>query len=223
MDAYLAKPAMVSGAFPAFRFIVPSTESPTFSGVSGRASHITGGGIQPSRTIKIVDGKRNVEIDLDRRKSVNVAQNNRKPDYCPTPHPFFLLAESALPEGTPAHILETARSAFSCSIKRQTQNNYSTGVRHLRKCEELLGRPFSSPMQENEKLFYTSYLLSKGLRSETVQAYLTHVNFFELSQGVQNPDKTSKLGRQLVQGLANEQRNPIIAANEKTRLRISGN
>ena len=42
-----------------------------------------------------------------------------------------------------------------------------------------------------------------------------------MSKGVLDPVANSQLGKQLIQGLANAQRNPQAAANEKTRRPIT--
>ena len=73
--------------------------------------------------------------------------------------------------------------------------------------------------QTYKKYCYTSEL--QGLKSETVKAYLTHVNFYEMSKGVFDSVANSQLGKQLIQGLSNAQRDPRAAANEKTRRPIT--
>ena len=221
LDDYLTGPAFENASYPPLKFVFSSTADANFSKASGETDTLGCG--QSGRVVQIHSGKRKgVKIDLSARKKIKVACNTAKPDYSADPaHPFFILSNSALPQNTPQCLIDTARKAFSCSIKRQTQSNYVTGVNHLKKCEALCGRTFSSPMSEEDKLCYTSYLVSKGLKSESIQNYLTHIKFYELSMGVQNPVKGSQLNSQILQGLKNLQRNPREAVFAKTRRPIT--
>ena len=205
LEEYLKNPTFDTASYPALKFVYASSEDASFSRAPGEITAMISG--QSKRVLQIESGKRKgLRIDLDARKR-NATIKVAKPDYCSdAAHPYFVLSNSALPESTPQFLIDSARAAFSCSIKRQTQSNYVTGVNHMKKCEALCGRPFACPMTEEDKLCFTSYLLTKGLKSDTIQSYLTHIKFYELSMGVQNPVKGSELNKQLIQGLKNAQR-----------------
>ena len=119
----------------AFRFCVQSAEAPTFREIAGRS--LRDG--QPDK-LTITSGKRkNVEIDLDKRRKSVMNRPSAPGKYSKVPHPLFELSEEALPEGTPAEVIERAKRVFSCSVTRHSQQNYATAVRHLFDAEQKLG------------------------------------------------------------------------------------
>ena len=95
-------------------------------------------------TLTLNDDKRkNVQIDLRKRRKASTNVPSAPAKYSVNAHPLFELAQEALPEGTPGHILEQAKRVFSCSITRQSQQNYATAVRHLADAECSLGDTFN--------------------------------------------------------------------------------
>ena len=103
--------------------------------------------------------------------------------FSPNPHPFFRLSPSALPPGTPNIVLEQARAAFSCSISKNTQQNYATSVRHLKDAELAMGRNFSLPMTSQERAFFVAYMMGKGVKKDTINGYLSALRHYELALG----------------------------------------
>ena len=221
VDKYFEDPAPVTRLTPPFKFVLSSSSTALFDSNSGNNRELLINSGQSSGVLTINHGPRKgLTIDLARRKKSRAAPT-AEPDYSSKEHRLFSLSDAVFPSGTPGDIVEAGKKAFNCSIKRQTKDNYSTGVRHMKNCELLLGRPFSCPMSEEERIFYTSYLVSKGVKAETLQAYLSHVRFYQLSQGVTNPEGNSQLGNQMIKGLVNQQRNPLIDAAKKTRRPIT--
>ena len=148
LDAYLTNPTMAVQPCPPFKFVVASSERPAFA-TSGRSVRLDPSVGQSSGVVEIWGRKRKgFEIDVDRRRKV--ASATARPDYC------------QVPEDTQEEMVNAARSAFSCSIKRQTQSNYKVGVNYLKACERMVGRNFSNPLTEGEKFLFTTYLSSKG-------------------------------------------------------------
>ena len=160
--------------------------------------------------ITIRHGKRaDIVIDLQARAKKRPVNSNTGVDkYCPIPHPFFKLSESALPHGANPDMIKEAASLFSCSIAKRTQANYATAVRHLVKAEQEFGRKFSSPMIEEEKLFLMVYLLKRKLKKELVLNYLSAIKFYQMAQGNFNPADNSELALRLVTGAENRARDP---------------
>ena len=77
-------------------------------------------------------------------------------------------------------------------------------------------------MTNEEKSFYTTYLISTGVSKATISGYLTALRHFELASGVANPTKNSELSKQLMQGHENIQRNPAEAVTKKQRRPVTG-
>ena len=162
VSAYLAVPNHIPGPGPSMKFVVSSMADPTFSDDTGAVSELMQGS-QPSRSVLITRGKRKgFLLDLDERLPKKKLKNTADPDYCSKSHPYFTLEASALPVDTPEALLYSAQSAFSCSIKLKTQRNYASGVNHLVKCQEMVGRVFNFPLSQSDKLTFTSYLFSQA-------------------------------------------------------------
>ena len=142
--------------------------------------------------------------------------------YVTEPHPFFLLSTSALPPGSSDSLIAQARESFSCSIARNTQNSYATAVRHLKSAEQDLGRAFSVPMSEEERAYFTCFMIKKGVKKATIEGYLTALRHYELAQGAKMPASNSNLTRHLLTGHKHFQHNPKAALLHKQRRPITG-
>ena len=135
-----------------------------------------------------------------------------KGKYSRTPHPLLRLSKSALPAGCSKAEVEKAIALFSGAVTQGTQSNYATAVRHLGKAEKKYGRKFVLPMSEKDKTLFTVYLCGLGIRKVSVENYLSALQYYQMSQGVANPQGNSGLGRRLMKGGENLSRNPWLEA-----------
>ena len=205
----------------AFKFPVSSSEAPSFTKSSGISS--TDERLSESGNLVINSGKhKGVVLNIaNRRIKVNNA-SSAPSKFCKTPHPFFNLVSSALPEHTPEEYVSRAKESFSCSVSRNTMSNYATAVRHKLEAEAKLGRSFSLPMSNEERAFYTTFLIGKNVKKATIAGYLTAIRFYELSQGAQVPALNTELTKHLLKGHENLQRDPKKAVLDRQRRPITG-
>ena len=219
---YLDNPTSFTPPAPsnAFKFIVPSTETPSFTATSGMSSFVNDEDNDQLGPSPVNNKRRKFSLAL-RGNAINPP--TAPPKFSSTAHPYFELNKQALPPGTSTEIFNQARSAFSCSVSRNTQSNYATALRHLQKVESTLGRKFSLPMTDSEKAYFTVYMMGKGVKKATISGYLSALRFYEMSQGVQKPNPNSDLTKQLLTGHGNFMRDPMAALERKQRRPITGN
>ena len=220
LEIYLSNPKGTYGGAPsnAFRFPVASSSAPPFSKPTGRLENNNGPQSQLGMLTFNYGKRKGVTIDLDqRRKEGRVNSSSADSKFSPKSHPFFLLSPDALPPGTPAIVLEQARAAFSCSVTMNTQQNYATSVRHLKDAEVAMGRKFSLPMTSQERAFFVSHMIGKGLKKSTINGYLSALRHYELASGAPHPAENSELTKHLLVGHDNSQRDPRVAVMEKQR------
>ena len=132
------------------------------------------------------------------------------------------MSVNALPVGTPESVVNRAKAVFSCSLSKNTQNNYATAIRHLYSAEAKLGRKFSIPMTEAERTYFTLFLIERGVKRATISGYLSALKHYELSKGVPKPSENSSLVKHLLTGHENLQRDPGRAILQKQRRPITG-
>ena len=77
-------------------------------------------------------------------------------------------------------------------------------------------------MTDEERNFYTTYLICTGVSKATISGYLTALRHYELASGVANPTKNSELSKQLMKGHENVPRNPSEAVTKKQRQPVTG-
>ena len=219
---YLNEPKRVFGTQPPFKLVIWSQAEPVFQNVTGECGLAS---TSQSGIIKINGGKRaGLVIDLKAReanKRSNKSTGRNK--YSTVPHPLFRLDSTALPPGCTPDMVETATSLFSCAVTRKTQCNYATAVRHLLNAETLFGRKFSSPMTEQERIYYTVFLLRRNIKKQTAANYLSAIQFYQMSKGETNPRGNSELGKRLVVGSENLNRDPHLASAGRERRPITAN
>ena len=129
VDSYLDNPR---GVYPpiiagAFKFPVASSSSPVFAKSSGSSSDDLPKFYGQSGKLTINSGKRmGLVIEVGKRRTGSNS-HTAPSKFCTEAHPYFDLVSSALPPGTPSDIILQAKKSFSCSVSRNTQQNYATG------------------------------------------------------------------------------------------------
>ena len=77
-------------------------------------------------------------------------------------------------------------------------------------------------MTSEERAFFTTYMIGKGVTKATIAGYLSALRHFELSRGVSAPTQNSELTKNLLTGLGNIQRDPKTDAFKKQCRPITG-
>ena len=131
------------------------------------------------------------------------------------------LSLTALPADAPEHLKMVASQMFNASIAEGTSKAYSSAAAHVARLEAELGRQFQWPLSAQDSNLLLVYLLSKGLKPNTVKSYLAGVRRLTLSHGVSSPPPQSDLSKSILKGYENISRNPIQAVADATHRPVS--
>ena len=126
-----------------------------------------------------------------------------------------------LPPDAPPRLKPLASRFFNASIADSSAKSYNTACNHVHKLEDEIGRKFSWPLSEKDSNLIMMYLLEKGIQQKTVKTYLSGIRRMAFAKGVSNPDQTSSLGKVILQGYQNLNRNPIVAVKKNTHRPIT--
>ena len=78
-------------------------------------------------------------------------------------------------------------------------------------------------MTEQERIYYTVFLLRRNIKKQTAANYLSAIQFYQMSKGETNPRGNSELGKRLVVGSENLNRDPHLASAGRERRPITAN
>ena len=175
---YMESPVLAKGERVKYQFVFKTAPNPLFTDISGEPSSILPSDKGSAKLVTIWGGKRKgLVIDLERRKrarkSLKLPEPTAPPKFSTTPYPSLKLSRLALPPETPREDYERAVGNFSASISQNTQAVYCTTAKHVESAEEKLGRKFSCPPTDQERLFFLTYLQGKSLKSDTVAQYMS--------------------------------------------------
>ena len=126
------------------------------------------------------------------------------------------LAKSVLPPDAPSHLWSLTSKFFNASIAKTTAKSYSTAASHISKLEAELGRKFVWPLPTTDSNLLLAFLLSKGVKPNTVKLYLSGTRRLAMARGVESPATQSEFAKCILRGYENMQRDPVKAASEAT-------
>ena len=72
-------------------------------------------------------------------------------------------------------ILQILAEAENGSLAQSTWQKYNSAQRHIKGAEKTSGVRFSFPFTYKMTMAYVGYLLSRGLRSESISVYLSGI------------------------------------------------
>ena len=126
------------------------------------------------------------------------------------------LSMSVLPPDAPNHLRTLACKLFNASIAMTTAKSYMTAASHIARLEADLGRKFSWPLSSSDSNLLLAFLLSKGVKANTVKTYLSGARRMAIARGVQSPAPQTELAKCILQGYQNLERDPVRDAAEAT-------
>ena len=126
------------------------------------------------------------------------------------------LSMSVLPPDTPNHLRTLACNLFNASIAKNTARSYRTAASHIAKLEGELGRKFTWPLPSSDSNLLLAFLLSKGVKANTVKTYLSGARRVAIARGDMSPAPQSELAKCILQGYQNLERDPVRDAAEAT-------
>ena len=121
------------------------------------------------------------------------------------------LSTEALPTDTPQHLRDLAGKLFNASIARTTAKQHTTLANHVSHLEQALGREISFPLCPTDYNLLLTFLMSKGLNSNTIKSYMSGTKRMAMARGVQSPAPQPELAKTILKGYENLQRNPVKA------------
>lgn len=89
------------------------------------------------------------------------------------------------------------------SLTRATWSSYSTASRMLETCHLESSRSLTYPLDQEDILFFISWLVQRGLTSSTISSYLSAVRQIHMTLGFESPVLRSDLVNQILTGKKN--------------------
>ena len=77
-------------------------------------------------------------------------------------------------------------------------------------------------MSMEERAYFTTFMIGKGVSKATISGYLSALRHFELARGAVAPAENSELTKHLLTGLGNLKRDPKVDALKKQHRSILG-